>query len=161
MFKIIVFGYNENQYLGEGWNERSLVRNTVIARTTSKLSSLTIPVNDEVKELSIIASASVDMIKNPIYGSILVNGDKVGEFRFEDEQWRLLKFQLTGLKEFQVSGSKFKVSSEKEELYQSVGSAKKELKIDVITENAFVVNDYLKNGDMRTFGIHITCLKLM
>jgi len=154
MFKIIVFGYNENQYLDEGWNERSLVRNTVIARTTSKLSSLIIPFDGEAKELSIISSASVDMIKNPIYGSIRVNEDKVGEFRFEDEQWKILKFQLTSLKELQVSG-------EEKNDYQSVGSAKKELKIDVITENAFVVNDYLKNGDMRTFGIHISCIKLI
>ena len=153
MTKIIIFGYNENEYLGEDWNERSLVRNSITARTTSKSSSLIIPINNEINELSIIASASVDIVKKPIYGIVSVNNIKVGEFRFEDELWKLLKFEL------KVS-SEFKVSSDKKESAEGVVSEQKELKIDIITENAFVVNDYLKNGDMRTFGIHISCLKL-
>ena len=153
MTKIIIFGYNENEYLGEGWNERSLVRNSITARTTSKSSSLIIPINNEINELYVIASASVDIIQKPIYGIVRVNNAKVGEFRFEDELWKLLKFEL------KVS-SEFKVSSDKKESAEGVVSEQKELKIDIITENAFVVNDYLKNGDMRTFGIHISCLKL-
>jgi len=153
MTKTIIFGYNENEYLGEGWNERSLVRNSITARTTSKSSSLIIPINNEINELFIIASASVDIVKKPIYGIVSVNNIKVGEFRFEDELWKLLKFEL------KVS-SEFKVSSDKKESAEGVVSEQKELKIDIITENAFVVNDYLKNGDMRTFGIHISCLKL-
>jgi hypothetical protein len=153
MTKIIIFGYNESEYLGEGWNERSLVRNSITARTTSKSSSLIIPINNEINELSIIASASVDIIKKPIYGIVRVNNIKVGEFRLEDESWKLLKFEL------KVS-SEFKVSSDKKESAEGVVSEQKVLKIDIITENAFVVNDYLKNGDMRTFGIHISCVKL-
>jgi len=153
MTKTIIFGYNENEYLCEGWNERSLVRNSITARTTSKSSSLIIPINNEINELYVIASASVDIIQKPIYGIVRVNNAKVGEFRFEDELWKLLKFEL------KVS-SEFKVSSDKKESAEGVVSEQKELKIDIITENAFVVNDYLKNGDMRTFGIHISCLKL-
>jgi len=153
MTKIIIFGYNENEYLGEGWNERSLVRNSITARTTAKSSSLIIPINNEINELFIIASASVDIINKPIYGIVRVNNIEVGEFRLEDELWKLLKFQLAGLKKFQVL-------SGKEESYCSSGLGEKELRVEIVTENAFVVNDYLKNGDMRTFGIHISCVKL-
>ncbi len=138
MAEIIIFGYNENEYLGEGWNERSLVRGTITARTSSRTSSLIIPINSKMSQLLILASASVDIIKKPIYGFFKVNDNKVGEFKFENELWKLLKYNISP---------------------QSPGE--NPLKIEIVTENAFVVNDYLKNGDMRTFGIHISCIRLM
>ncbi len=133
---MIVVGVNDHRLFREGWHERTQdERCGVVYRPTDKEATFQILSPGGDVEIVALLSAGVTLSREPLRCSLLYQGKNLADFELDTENWVARRFPFPK-------------------------APPGWLELVWMIHNPFVPDDVLRNGDYRTMGLSVACIRI-
>ena len=132
----LVVGVNDHHLCRDGWYDREIDgRFGILYRPMGKEASLDLFLPGGDLDIIVLASASITLCGGILRGRLAAQGNLLGKFHLDTENWTLQRFGFSGAPQ---------------------GWMRFSWRID----NPFIPHETLKNGDFREMGIYVVSVRM-